>query len=64
MASNLTTPTSRRDFLAIAGATACGSMFAHTASGARPEPMLQGIFPIMQTPFTESGALDLETLAR
>ncbi|HMD48640.1 MAG TPA: dihydrodipicolinate synthase family protein [Bryobacteraceae bacterium] len=63
MASKLTNPTSRRDFLAIAGATACGGMFPRTASGATPEPRLQGIFPIMQTPFTESGALDLETLA-
>ena len=63
MASNLTNPTSRRDFLAITGAAAGCGVFLRTASGATTEPRLQGIFPIMQTPFAESGALDLETLA-
>jgi len=45
-------------------AAAGAALFAHKASGAAPESRLQGIFPIMQTPFTDSGALDVETLAR
>ena len=39
-------------------------MFVRSGLGAPTEPRLQGIFPIVQTPFTDSGALDLETLAR
>ena len=54
---------SRRDFLAIT-ALASPAVFLRSASAATPEPRLQGIFPIMQTPFTDSGALDMETLAR
>jgi hypothetical protein len=60
MAHNVASPTSRRDFIGTAGA----ALFLRPASGAASEPKLQGIFPIMQTPFTDSGALDLETLAR
>ncbi len=54
---------SRRDFLAMT-AVAGSALFLRNASAAAPEPRLQGIFPIMQTPFTDSGSLDLETLAR
>ena len=64
MASNLKNAKSRRDFLAIAGLAACDGMFPPSTLGATPEPRLRGIFPIMQTPFSDSGALDLETLAR
>ena len=56
--------TSRRDFFAMAAAAAGSAALLRTARGATAEPKLQGIFPIMQTPFTDSGALDLETLAR
>jgi 4-hydroxy-tetrahydrodipicolinate synthase len=37
-------------------------LLLRTAYGA-PERRLEGIFPIMQTPFSDSGALDVETLA-
>lgn len=63
MTNNVMSITSRRDFLAAAAA-AGSAMFLRDARGAAPEPRLQGIFPIMQTPFTESGKVDLETLAR
>jgi 4-hydroxy-tetrahydrodipicolinate synthase len=61
MAANTSVP-SRRNFLAAAAATG-SAIFLPKAYGA-PERKLQGIFPIMQTPFTESGAVDMETLAR
>ena len=52
----------RRDFLATA--TAAGSaIFLRRAYGS-PDRKLAGIFPIMQTPFSNSGALDTETLTR
>lgn len=52
----------RREFLARAAAG--GSiMWLRPAYGA-PERRLEGIFPIMQTPFNDSGALDLETFAQ
>lgn len=48
----------RRDF--VTGALAStGMVFANSAAR-----QFEGVFPIMQTPFTDSGALDLETLAR
>jgi 4-hydroxy-tetrahydrodipicolinate synthase len=47
--------TSRRDFLL----TSAAAFFARTA-----EKKLQGIFPIMQTPFTEANALDTAVLAK
>jgi 4-hydroxy-tetrahydrodipicolinate synthase len=52
--------TSRRDFLAlaVAGASVIPSKMSATETALR----LQGIFPIMQTPFFDSGALDLATL--
>ena len=56
--------TSRRNFFKMAAAAAGSAALLRTARGATAEPKLQGIFPIMQTPFTDSGALDLETLAR
>jgi 4-hydroxy-tetrahydrodipicolinate synthase len=50
----------RREFLALAAAG--GSvMLLRSAKGA-VERRLEGIFPIMQTPFTDSAALDVETL--
>jgi 4-hydroxy-tetrahydrodipicolinate synthase len=61
MAENMSVP-SRRNFLAAAAATG-SAIFLPKAYGA-PERKLQGIFPIMQTPFTDSGAVDMETLAR
>jgi 4-hydroxy-tetrahydrodipicolinate synthase len=61
MAANTSVP-SRRNFLAAAAATG-SAIFLPKAYGA-PERKLQGIFPIMQTPFAESGAVDMETLAR
>ena len=53
---------SRREFLTAISA-AGSSMLLRAADGASAR-RLEGIFPIMQTPFTDSGALDLETLAR
>jgi 4-hydroxy-tetrahydrodipicolinate synthase len=52
----------RREFLA---STAAGGsmMLLRNAYGAG-ERRLAGIFPIMQTPFSDSGALDVETLAK
>jgi dihydrodipicolinate synthase/N-acetylneuraminate lyase len=61
MAENMSVP-SRRNFLAAAAATG-SAIFLPKAYGA-PERKLEGIFPIMQTPFAESGAVDMETLAR
>ncbi len=47
----------RREFLAALLSRACaGFDSAH--------PRLQGVFPIMQTPFTDGGKLDVEALAR
>ena len=63
MAHDITNPTSRRDFIGTAAA-AGAALFLRPASGAASEPKLQGIFPIMQTPFADSGALDLEALGR
>ena len=52
----------RRDFLATALASG-SAMFMGSAFGAT-DRKLEGVFPIMQTPFTDAGALDLETLRR
>jgi 4-hydroxy-tetrahydrodipicolinate synthase len=49
---------SRREFLAAAAGSALLLRAADETSPRR----LEGIFPIMQTPFTESNTLDLETL--
>jgi 4-hydroxy-tetrahydrodipicolinate synthase len=51
----------RRDFLT--GAVAGGSMMLFRTAYGASEHKLEGIFPIMQTPFSDSGALDVETLA-
>jgi 4-hydroxy-tetrahydrodipicolinate synthase len=51
----------RREFLTLAAAGG-SAMLLRSAKGAG-ERRLEGIFPIMQTPFTDSGALDVETLA-
>src|SRR5579864_439181 len=51
----------RREFLAAAAA-GVSMMFLRSAYGS-VDRKLEGIFPIMQTPFKESGALDAETLA-
>ena len=50
--------TNRRDFLKAA---AFGLAAAHLNAGTKP---MKGIFPIMQTPYQDSGRLDTETLAR
>lgn len=52
----------RRQFLRVLGGGAIG--FAVSRSGARAagSKPLRGIFPIAQTPFTESGKLDLDSL--
>jgi dihydrodipicolinate synthase/N-acetylneuraminate lyase len=52
----------RREFLARA-AVGGSIMWLRPAYGAA-ERKLEGIFPIMQTPFNDSAALDLETFAR
>jgi 4-hydroxy-tetrahydrodipicolinate synthase len=52
---------SRRQFLAAGASMPLALKFAYSAPGQR---RLEGIFPIMQTPFSDSGALDTETLAR
>ena len=51
---------SRRQFIA----TAAVSPFLFGRAAAAQTKPFEGIFPIMQTPFKEGGALDLETLAR
>ena len=51
----------RREFLATAAAG--GSMILLRSAYGAGERRLAGIFPIMQTPFSDSGALDVETLA-
>ena len=53
---------SRREFLAVAAAV--GSTALLRAADGAPDRKLEGIFPIVQTPFTDSGALDADTLAR
>ncbi len=52
----------RREFLRLLSAGALGGAMARVpAAGSKP---LRGIFPIAQTPFTDSDKLDLDTLAR
>ncbi len=51
---------SRREFLAAAAGTAV----LLRAADETPMRKLEGIFPIMQTPFADSGSLDHATLAR
>jgi len=52
----------RREFFARAAAG--GSMMFLRSAYGEAERRLEGIFPIMQTPFNDSGALDVETLAQ
>ena len=52
----------RREFLA--GAAAGGSLMLLRPVYGAGEHRLAGIFPIMQTPFKDAGALDVETLAQ
>jgi 4-hydroxy-tetrahydrodipicolinate synthase len=57
------TSRSRREFLATAAAALVArKAVAAETNGSAPKK-LQGVFPIMQTPFLESGALDTATLA-
>lgn len=56
------TKSSRRQFITTS-AVAGSAIFFRSASAAQ-ERKLEGIFPIIQTPFTEADALDSETLAR
>jgi 4-hydroxy-tetrahydrodipicolinate synthase len=51
----------RRDFLATAAAAAASATWLRAAAS-DPGRKLEGIFPIMQTPFTDSGTLDVDTL--
>lgn len=51
--------TSRREFLAAAAAS---SLFFPAVKAAESGRKFEGIFPIAQTPFTEAGAFDAETL--
>jgi dihydrodipicolinate synthase/N-acetylneuraminate lyase len=56
--------TGRREFLGMmAGASALGLTFGRAGSTATGKA-LRGLFPIAQTPFTESGKLDLDSLIR
>jgi 4-hydroxy-tetrahydrodipicolinate synthase len=52
----------RREFLSTAAVG--GSLLLRRAVYGASERKLEGIFPIMQTPFSDSGALDTETLAQ
>ncbi len=52
----------RREFLGVA-VSAGSVLLVRSARGATGRK-LQGIFPIMQTPFRDAGALDTETLTR
>ena len=57
-------PVSRREFLAATAAS--GALLPGIAAAAdapNKTKNFEGIFPIVQTPFAESGALDTETLA-
>ena len=54
-------PKTRRDFLATASA-AGASMLLRSRAAAATTPF-EGIFPIVQTPFKDTGALDTDTLA-
>ena len=53
----------RRDFLVLGGAGLAGTASRLFAAGEASHKPLQGIFPIAQTPFTESNKLDLDALA-
>jgi 2-keto-3-deoxy-L-arabinonate dehydratase len=59
------TAVTRRGFLRAAAASSFGLAFSSLNTfGADGKKKLEGIFPIMQTPFTDSDGLDLEALAR
>ena len=51
----------RREFLRTLGGGALGLALADSGRSAETKPM-RGVFPIGQTPVTESGALDLDCL--
>src|ERR1700686_738970 len=53
---------SRRRFLSSSSAASTLLLLPNARGG--QEPQFEGIFPIVQTPFTDSDALDTETLAR
>jgi len=53
---------SRREFIAAAAVT--GSAVMLSKASAAPADKLEGVFPIVQTPFQDSGALDVDTLIR
>jgi len=54
----------RRDFLHLFGGGVLGAALEPAAASGPGGKPLSGIFPIAQTPFTASGKLDLDTLAR
>ena len=53
---------SRREF--IAASAAAGTALIIPPAFAAPEKRFEGIFPILQTPFTDTGGLDSATLER
>jgi hypothetical protein len=53
---------SRREFIATAGAAASSLLFL--AAKETQKKKFEGIYGIPQTPFTESGAVDMETLGQ
>jgi 4-hydroxy-tetrahydrodipicolinate synthase len=54
----------RREFLQVLGTGAVGLVLSggRASAQSRTSKPLRGIFPIAQTPFTEAGALDLDSL--
>src|SRR5580658_2203592 len=66
--SNFQMPlSSRREFITTASAAGSSILLSNLlstgAAGAQGR-RFEGIFPIMQTPFTDTGALDIPTLER
>jgi dihydrodipicolinate synthase/N-acetylneuraminate lyase len=59
----MSSPTTRREFLAGVAATAVVSHVRGLAAAAAGKPM-RGAFMILNTPFTATGAVDWEDLAR
>jgi dihydrodipicolinate synthase/N-acetylneuraminate lyase len=62
-AKPIDTPDRRKFLSMMVGASALSLMFARSGSAATSKP-LRGLFPIAQTPFTDSGKLDLDSLVR
>lgn len=56
--------TGRREFLGMFVGASALSLMSSRAGAAATGKALRGLFPIAQTPFTESGKLDLDSLVR